>query len=115
MYTFCLLNENNKVVDTFVTNEYDLEVAGHIHNQFYSNFVLFDCEKNGIIGSKDQIWNGSKFLPVAPFENWIWNEEISSYSPPVIKPEETEKGEIWTWNQETNSWIDINPKNIIIE
>lgn len=106
MYTFCLLNNENIVVDTFLLEEYDLDTANDIHQKIYSDKVLFDCEKEGIIGYKDQKWNGQKFLPVPPYSNWIWDEETQSYIPPVLKPANTEKGEVWDWDQDSGSWID---------
>ena len=42
------------------------------------------------------------FIPPAPFESWVLNEETFLWDAPVPRPE----GEGWEWDEEAGAWVE---------
>jgi hypothetical protein len=94
------IDANNIVINIAVFNESD-------HNEEIINDA---CLLNGGIqavcccifgmATVGATWTGTKFIPVAPYKSWIWNDKLNVWEPPITQP----TNGIYTWNEETISW-----------
>ena len=46
-----------------------------------------------------------------PFESWIFDEDICSWTAPIPKPSTG----FWRWNEETQEWIDNTPEQLKLD
>jgi hypothetical protein len=94
------IDENNKVINIAVFDEtaHNTEL---INNACITNggIKAICCCTFGetMIGAT---WTGSKFIPVTPFESWIWNDELNVWEAPILQPEDG----TYEWNEDTKSW-----------
>jgi hypothetical protein len=44
------------------------------------------------------------FIAPVPYDNWVLNEELCMWEPPIAKPDD---GLVYNWNQEENTWVQV--------
>lgn len=112
MYNYYLLDSNNVVVESFVMNNLNEDIANTIandHRQRLNNQDLVLINYNGLNGGVGCIWNGEMLLPPKPFESWIWNENQDTWTapkdmPPPIDENEPNIFKEFKWNEDSQDW-----------
>ena len=44
------------------------------------------------------------FIPPAPYESWVLNEDTCLWEAPVVYPDD---GKIYTWDESTTNWVEV--------
>jgi hypothetical protein len=98
------IDTNNKVINIAVFNESD-------HNEEIINTA---CLVNGgvqavccctfgetMVGAT---WTGTKFIPVAPYESWVWNDDLNIWESSIPQPTDNK---IYYWDETIISWVEV--------
>lgn len=96
MSTFAII-ENNVVENIVIADSY--EVLSLLIPDAELIVEVTDATKHPYVGGE---YKNNKFVPVPPYESWVFNEESWEWEPPVAKPEIIDS--IYQWNEENLSW-----------
>ena len=122
MAHYCILDENNQVINAFRGVEETELIDGLPPEEWYSNFHGKQClrysintkagiHSNGGVpfrknpGGLGYIYDVEKdaFIPPKVYNSWILDDFTCQWKPPVPRPEGR-----WKWDEDSISWIEDN-------
>jgi len=70
-------------------------------------WVITYCNGEGIrknFAGRGDVYDSVRnaFIAPVPYDNWVLNEELCRWEPPVVRPND---GLVYNWNQEENTWV----------
>ena len=96
--------ENNIVVDVisatpeFIESLRIMEIDGKTKHDW---FDTSGCKNQPGVGSTYRL-DIDAFVHPKPFENWIWDNTIYEWIPPIPVPDNIDK---WFWDQTASMWL----------
>lgn len=105
--TMALLDENKTITNilTFSKNE-DKEYFLSTLDKNTKFEVLSDNEPVEIYTGYFWDNNLESYIPPKPHDNWIFNESLWVWEPPIPKPTSEPINGMWVWEQGLDEWVD---------
>lgn len=123
MAHYCILNDNNEVIDAFPGVDETETIEGLSPEEWYGKFHGHKClrysfntrggihvsggtpfRKNpgGIGFFYDSIRDA--FIPPKPYPSWLLDEDTCQWEAPIEYPSD---GKFYTWNESSQNWEEV--------